>query len=105
MRSTGIWQQESELGVTAALAVQLKPGVLLGVEARHLRAYDGLGLNDLAGQAWFAGPTFYARLSEQIWIAAAWSLQVAGRSVGSGGSLDLTNFERHQAKFRFGLNF
>jgi hypothetical protein len=105
VRSTGVWQQESEFGATAALAVQLKPGVLLGVEARHLRAYDGLGLDQFAGQAWFAGPTFYARLSEQIWIAAAWSLQLAGRSSQAGGALDLTNFERHQAKFRFGLNF
>jgi hypothetical protein len=38
-------------------------------------------------------------------VSAAWSVQVAGRAVADVGSLDLVNFERHQAKLRFGYNF
>jgi hypothetical protein len=30
---------------------------------------------------------------------------VAGRAAGNGGSLDLVNFERYQAKVQFGLEF
>jgi hypothetical protein len=38
-------------------------------------------------------------------MGAAWNIQVMGRMVNEPGSLDLTNFERHQAKVRFGYNF
>ena len=41
--------------------------------------------------------SLYANLSERSWVAAAWSIQVAGRSVDDPGWLDLTNFERHHA--------
>jgi len=38
-------------------------------------------------------------------VIAAWSPQIAGRAANFSGSLDLTNFERHQAKVQFGLEF
>jgi hypothetical protein len=38
-------------------------------------------------------------------MTAAWSAQVAGRAVNVPGSLDLVNFERHQVRFLFGMNF
>jgi hypothetical protein len=38
-------------------------------------------------------------------MAAAWNAQVAGRAVNDTGALDLVNFERYQAKLRFGYNF
>jgi hypothetical protein len=75
------------------------------VEARYMRSYDGLGLDTFMGHALFIGPTLYAKFAECCWVSAAWSAQVSGRAVNEGGALDLTNFERHQARLRFGYNF
>lgn len=102
---TSGWSQESTAGVATALMAQLWPGVFVGGEARYLRRYEGLGFEDLAGHGAFLGPTFYARLSRGAWISAAWSAQIAGRAAAAAGSLDLINFERHQVRFRFGINF
>lgn len=85
--------------------LQVKPGVLIGAEARYMRSFDGLGLDRFTGNALFVGPTFYARFSEKIWMSAAWSAQIAGHAHNEIGSLDLTNFERHRALLRFGYNF
>jgi hypothetical protein len=104
-RATDAWSREADLGAAAGLMVQVLPGVLLGTEARYLRAYEGVALERFAGQALFLGPTLYARLSKRLWMIAAWSAQVAGKAVGSPGSLDLTHFERYQAKVQFGLEF
>lgn len=104
-RATGMWEHQSQLGTSAAMVLQIQPGVLLGAEARYMRSYNGLGLDTFMGHALFVGPTFYARFSERAWVSAAWSVQVTGRAINETGSLDLTNFERHQAKLRFGYNF
>jgi hypothetical protein len=66
-----------------------------------LRRYEGLGLDSFAGHAVFLGPTIYANLSD----AVGWSTQVAGRAADDPGWLDLTNFERHQARLLFGFTF
>jgi hypothetical protein len=104
-RVTGAWEHQSNLGTSAAVATQVRPGVLIGAEARYMRSFDGLGLDTFMGHALFIGPTFYAKFAECCWMSAAWSVQVAGRAMNDAGSLDLTNFERHQAKLRFGYNF
>ena len=108
MRSkmTGTWSQESTAGVALALMAQVRSGIFFGGEARYLRKYDGLGLDTFAGQGFFIGPTIYFKLSEKAWIAAGWSAQVAGQAtVSAAGALDLVNFERHQARVLFGVNF
>jgi hypothetical protein len=105
LRATGAWEHQSNLGTSAAAVIQVRPGVLFGAEARYMRSYNGLGLDTLRGQALFVGPTFYAKFAQCCWVSAAWSVQIAGRAVDDVGSLDLINFERHQAKLRFGYNF
>jgi hypothetical protein len=107
MRSkvTGTWSQESTAGVAIGVMAQLRSGIFVGGETRYLRKYDGLGLDTLAGQGFFIGPTVYVKLSEKAWIAAGWSAQVAGQATASFGSLDLVNFERRQARVLFGVNF
>jgi hypothetical protein len=97
--------QEATLGVAFGVMAQLRPGFLLGGEARYFRKYDGFGLEALSGQAVFVGPTAYFQLSERARITATWGIQAWGRSAGNGAALDLVNFERHQAKLVFGLNF
>jgi hypothetical protein len=104
-RASGVWEHQSFLALATAMTAQVKPGVMIGVETRYLRSYDGLGLDRLSGQALFVGPTFYAKLTERYWISAAWNIQVAGHSSNDSSSIDLANFERHQAKLRLGMNF
>jgi hypothetical protein len=104
-RVTGAWDHQSDVGISAGLTVQAAPDIFVGAEVRYLRSYDGLALDDFAGNALFSGPTFYWKISDLYWMSAAWSIQVAGRAADGTGSLDLTNFERHQAVLRFGYNF
>jgi hypothetical protein len=104
-KSTGLWSQESTAGVALALMAQVRPGIFVGGEARYLRQYDGFGLDSLAGQGFFAGPTVYFKLSKRAWMTIAWSAQVAGHATAVPGSLDLVNFERQQARLLFGVSF
>lgn len=102
---TGTWSNESMAGVASALMVQVRPGILVGGEARYLRRYDGLGFDAFAGQAVFVGPTVYAAISDRAWFTLAYSAQVAGHEVGHPAALDLRGFERHQVRFLFGVTF
>lgn len=101
----GTAEQESTAGGAVAVMAQIRPGFLIGGEVRYLRKYDGMGLDEFAGQALFAGPTAYLQLSERSRLTVAWSAQVWGRPAGSTAALDLVNFERHQARLVFGVNF
>lgn len=102
---TGAAEQESTIGAAFALMGQVRPGVFLGGEARYFRRYDGIGLEEFSGQAFFVGPTAYFQLSERSRLTASWSVQAWGRPAGSNAALDLVNFERHQARLVFGVNF
>jgi hypothetical protein len=102
---TGAAGQDSTIGAAFALMAQMRPGFFLGGEARYLRRYEGIGLEELAGQALFIGPTMYFKLSERSRLTAAWSTQAWGRSARPGPGLDLVNFERHQARLVLGFNF
>jgi hypothetical protein len=105
LHTTGAWVRDATAGIGAGIMTQVAPGILIGAEGRYLRKYEGIGLDNFAGQALFVGPTLYARLNGRLWMIAAWSTQAAGRAISSSGALDLTNFTRHQAKIQFGLEF
>ncbi len=105
LHATGAWARDATAGIATGIMTQIAPGVLIGAEGRYLRKYNGVGLDNLAGQALFVGPTLYAQLTGRLWMIAAWSAQAAGRSVPSSGTVDLMNFTRHQAKIQFGLEF
>jgi hypothetical protein len=98
-------EQDVTLGIAWAMMAQVRPGFLIGGEARYLRKYEGFGLDVFAGHAWFVGPTVFIKLSERSRLTAAWSFQVSGRSAAMPGSLDLVDFERHQVRFVYGINF
>lgn len=99
------FQREATIGTAAALMVQVHPGVFIGGEARYLRQYEGIDLREFSGDAVFIGPTAFVKLSERSRLTAAWSFQVSGSSVETAGHLNLANFERHQARLIFGVNF
>ena len=53
----GVVGQEATIGAAFGAMFQMHPGFLVGGEVRYLRKYDGIGLQEFAGQALFAGPT------------------------------------------------
>jgi hypothetical protein len=97
--------QQPTLGVGLALAGHVMPNVWMGGEMRYLRSYEGAALETFTGQALYLGPTLYAKIGEKGWFSAAFSFQAWGGAVGTPGALDLSNFERYQAKLRFGYMF
>jgi hypothetical protein len=97
-------QHDSKVGISAALSTQIRPALFIGGEVRYLRAFSGLTLDRFAGHAVFAGPTMYYQFSKQFAVSAAWNFQVLGLTA-IGGALDLTHFERQQAKVRFNYTF
>jgi hypothetical protein len=105
MLATGQTEQESTVGAALAVMAQIRPGLFLGGEARYFRKYEGIGLDEFAGQALFVGPTVFLKLSDRSRLTANWSFQAWGRSAGSTAALDLVNFERHQARLVLGVNF
>jgi hypothetical protein len=100
-----ISERSSTIGAAFAGMVRVTPNILLGGELRYFRQYEGIGLGEFAGQALFVGPTAYFQLSERSRLTVSWSMQAWGRPAGSGANLDLVNFERHQARLVFGVNF
>jgi hypothetical protein len=96
---------ESLFGLGGALSFQIFPGLWFGGEARYVRDYNGAALNIFSGQALYIGPTLHARFGENAFATLSWSVQAWGAAVNMTGSLDLTNFERHQAKLRIGFEF
>ncbi len=105
MLATGQTEQESTVGAAMAVMAQIRPGFFLGGEARYFRKYEGIGLDDFAGQALFVGPTAFLKLSDRSRLTANWSFQAWGHAAGSTAGLDLVNFERHQARLVLGVNF
>lgn len=102
---TGLWGQSAVLEVSGALAGRIANGVYAGGEVRYLRAYDNVSLSGFAGEAVFAGPSLYVMLSPHANMTIAWNAQIAGQAQGQIGPLDLTNFERHHLRLRFGMGF
>jgi hypothetical protein len=101
----GAAEQESTIGAAFGVMAQMRPGFLVGGEARYLRKYEGIALQEFNGEALFVGPTAYFQLSERSRLTLAWSFQAWGRSARSSAALDLVDFERHQARLVFGVNF
>jgi hypothetical protein len=98
-------EQESTLSASFGVMARLRSDFMLGGEARYFRKYEGIGLDELAGEAFFIGPTAYFQLSDRARLTATWSFQAWGRPAASSTTLDLVNFERQQARLVFGLNF
>ena len=100
----GIWEQESTIGQSLALAYRVRPDVTIGAEVWYLRHYDGLFFNSFTGDAVYVGPTLYVQLASKAFMTAAWNTQIAGHEVGVG-TLDLADFSRHRAKVKFAVEF
>jgi hypothetical protein len=47
----GVWEKESTLGVSTAIAFRPVPPLLIGAELWYLRHYEGIGFNSFTGDA------------------------------------------------------
>ena len=47
--ATGAAEQEATIGAAFGAMVRVRPNILLGGEARYLRRYEGIGLNEFSG--------------------------------------------------------
>lgn len=102
---TNLWRHDSEMQLQAAISYAVQPELVLGLGVRYARAYDGGALDRFVGDAVFAGPTFSYTISKEVGISGTWQMQVAGSAVGDNRSLNLEQFERHQALLRLNLHF
>lgn len=79
-----------------------------GPEVRYLRGYEGIFLNQLESEALTVGPALHHRFTEKIWLTAAYAGQVWGRDADptlAGRALGLNQFERHNIRVKFGMEF
>ncbi|MEY9183212.1 hypothetical protein ABIG06_004792 [Bradyrhizobium sp. USDA 326] len=102
---TNLWRHDSEMQLQAAISYVVQPDLVLGLGVRYARAYDGGALDRFLGDAVFAGPTFSYNISKEVGISGTWQMQVAGKAIGDVRSLNLDQFERHQALLRLNLHF
>ena len=86
----GQWQHADAFEVSAAASAVVAPNVLVGGELRHLSLAEN---GTFRAQAFFAGPSFYTRLSDNFEAKIAWSAQISDIS---GSGLDLHSFDRNQ---------
>jgi Putative MetA-pathway of phenol degradation len=99
------WSRSSGFGATVALAYRVAPKVTFGGEAEYYRAYGGFGFDALDGSAFYLGPTLHIQFTPKIYLAAAWSTQLAGHAQGQPGNLDLTDFTRQRGNLKLGFEF
>ena len=99
------WKGASTLGVLGALTYRITPKVALGAELEYYRSFEGLGLNTLAGDALYVGPTCHMQVTNKFILSAAFSTQIAGHAAGNANFLDLTNFSRNKTLLRAVLEF
>lgn len=101
----GLWQHESTVGVSSALAFQIVPNVAIGADLWYLRHYDGFAFNNFTGDAVFVGPTLFWKISRKVLMSASWETQVAGHEIGVMPALDLTDFSRRRARLLLEFEF
>jgi len=102
----GAWEKESTWGVSAALAYQIVPKVVIGADLWYLQHYEGLAFNTFTGDAVYLGPTLYWQIASKVLVSAAFETQIAGHEVGATpANLDLTDFSRMRARLLFEFEF
>ena len=102
--ATGLIEDGSELGFSAAATTRLMGGIYLGGEVRYLRAFDRLAFGNLVSQAVYVGPTFYVGLGPGASLSGAWNIQAWGRTSGSDPAFDTAVFERQMFKVRLAID-
>jgi hypothetical protein len=98
-RTSGVSQHEDLFESSVAAAGVVAPNILAGAELRHLALAEN---GTFISQALFAGPSLYAKFSENFEAKIAWSAQLTDFSKRG---LALENFNRHQIIFLVAYTF
>ncbi len=100
------WLDSSSTPASMALTAQLSAKLFIGLETRYLSVFDGVWLNQNAGNALYVGPTLLWRITDPVVFNATIQPQVSGHAAGSPDRrLDLDNFERAQYRAKFAVTF
>lgn len=100
------WLRRSYFGAFGGLSYFVNPKIAVGGGLQYLQSYsNGFWLNKFEGDALYAGPQLYVRLTDRLFFTGSFSTQVAGHSISDPRRLDLVNFARHSARIQFGGEF
>jgi hypothetical protein len=106
------WTRASGTNISAAVTRDVSDLVgaaeetlFIGLEARHLGAFDGIAPRRLNGHALMVGPNLLYKVSDDVAVNLAWTPQVWGRARDVSRALDLDNFERHQFRLKLVMGF
>lgn len=100
------WFRRSYFGAFGGLSYFVNPKIAIGGGLQYLQSYsNGFWLNKFEGDALYAGPQLYVRLTDRLFFTGSFSTQVAGHSIVDPRPLDLVNFARHSARIQFGGEF
>ena len=100
------WERASAFEASGAVVTAVGSRAFAGAELRYLSTYQGTFFDRFEGRALFLGPILYLRLNEKLFVKGTWQAQIAGRAADEPGrSLDLVNYERHQARLMLGVTF
>lgn len=69
----------AEFGASGALVWRFAGQMSLGGELQYDAATNSFGFAQKAGDAVYLGPVFFLRVSPRLFVAGAWSSQIAGR--------------------------
>lgn len=108
LRGSGENDRSSNVLWSNALTARAGEDTFVGAEVRYLRAYDGVALDRFEGQAVTLGPALYHRFPNKAYVTLAYAGQIWGRDRDpdqARRALDLTHFERHAVRVKFGLEF
>jgi hypothetical protein len=101
----GMWERESNLGVSGAVSFRLAEGLLVGAELGYFRHYEGLAFSHFEGDAIYLGPTLYWQIARKSFVTLAFATQVAGHDFENLGPLNLAEFSRHRARVKVAYEF
>ena len=100
------WVYAAYSGAMGGMTYFATPKIGLGGGLQYFRRHDQDIPNIRAsGDALYIGPQVYLRLTNQLFLTAAFSRQVTGHSRGDNRPLDLVNFTRDMARIQFGGEF
>jgi len=97
-------EDASLLGFSTSFTTRIAEWLYLGGEARYLRAFDGMALNSLAGQAVYVGPNFYMPFAKGMSLSGGWNIQAWGQTTGLAPGLDLATFDSQMFKIRLAID-
>ena len=98
----GKTEKESVLEFTVGAAYRLTPNWSVGLEGRYHSVYEGTGLNDHLGTAWFLGPNVHYGTAKW-WATLTVLPQIAGNP--SDGGINRTEHQTFETRLIFGINF